>query len=108
MKLENVYLTNCLYRFKGDKEITSDSHYVIKQDGDSYILKITGAVTTDSSSYKCRAKNIHGSVDDEVKVNVRCAPRIIKPLTDMTVTEYDKNVTLDVKVEAFPKPNVKW
>lgn len=26
----------------------------------------------------------------------------------MTVTEYDKNVTLDIELEAFPKPSVKW
>lgn len=77
-------------------------------DGDGYILKISGAVTTDSASYKVRAKNIYGTVDDDVRVDVKCAPKIIKHLENMTVTEHDKDVTFDVKVEAFPKPTVKW
>ncbi|XP_022920655.2 obscurin isoform X3 [Onthophagus taurus] len=94
--------------FKDGQEISSSDHYLIENDGNTYILKISGAVTTDSASYKCRAKNIHGSVDDEIRVDVKTAPRILKPLTDMTVTEHDKDVTLDVKVEAYPKPKVKW
>jgi len=81
---------------------------LISNDGDTYILKITGAVTTDAASYKCRAKNIHGSVDDEIRVNVRCAPRILNPLQDRTVNEHEKDVTFDIKVEAYPKPTVKW
>ncbi|CAG9815908.1 unnamed protein product, partial [Phaedon cochleariae] len=94
--------------FKDEEEIKSSEHFVIKDDGDSYILKITGAVTTDAAKYKCKAVNIHGSVDDEVTINVKKPPKIIQGLHDMTVTEHDKNVTLDVKLEAFPKPTVKW
>lgn len=81
---------------------------MISDDGETYILKISGAVTTDSARFKAKAVNIHGSVDDEIQVNVRKAPKILKPLVDMTVTEHDKNVTFDVQVEAFPKPTVKW
>lgn len=81
---------------------------MIEKNGDTYLLKITGAVTTDSARFKARAVNIHGSVDDEIQVNVRRPPKILKPLEDMTVTEHDTNVTFDVQVEAFPKPTVKW
>lgn len=95
--------------YKDGQEITAaDQHYFVKNDGDSYILKISGAVTTDSASYKCKAKNIYGTVEDEVRVDVKCAPKITKHLQNMTVTEHDTNVTLDLKVEAFPKPTVKW
>ncbi|CAH1108368.1 unnamed protein product [Psylliodes chrysocephalus] len=94
--------------FKDEEEIKSSEHYVIKDDGDTYMLRITGAVTTDAARYKCKAINIHGTVDDEVTVHVKKPPKIIKGLTDMTVVENDKNVTLDVKLEAFPKPTVKW
>lgn len=73
-----------------------------------YILRITGAVTTDASKYKFKALNIHGTGEDEVRVDVKKPPKIIQGLHDMTVTEHDKNVTLDVKLEAFPKPAVKW
>ncbi|KAG5881050.1 hypothetical protein JTB14_033964 [Gonioctena quinquepunctata] len=94
--------------FRDEEEIKSNEHYTIKESGDTYILKITGAVTTDAAKFKCRAVNIHGSVDDEVTINVKKAPKIITGLHDMTVTEHDKNVSLDVKLEAFPKPTVKW
>ncbi|XP_028138813.2 obscurin isoform X7 [Diabrotica virgifera virgifera] len=94
--------------FKDEEEIKSNEHYTIKEDGDSYMLKITGAVTTDAARFKCRALNIHGSVDDEVRVDVKKPPKIIQGLRDMTVVEHDKNVSLDVKLEAFPKPTVKW
>ncbi|XP_045464016.1 obscurin isoform X11 [Harmonia axyridis] len=94
--------------FKDDVEIKSDSHYTIKEEGDSYILKISGAVTTDAAKYKFKAMNIHGTVEDEVKVDVKKGPKITKPLNNMTVTEGDCDVTFDVKLEAFPKPKVKW
>lgn len=94
--------------FKDEEEIKSSEHFKISEDGDSYILKITGAVTTDAANYKCKAKNIHGTVDDDVWVKVKKAPVITKGLHDMTVSEHDKNVTLDVQLEAFPKPTVKW
>lgn len=96
------------FRFKDGQEITASDHFAIKNDGDSYILRITGAVTTDSASYKVKAKNIYGTVDDDVRVDVKCGPKITKHLQNMTVTEHDKDVTFDVKVEAFPKPTVKW
>lgn len=85
-----------------------NDHYLINKDGDMYILKISGAVTTDAAKYKVRAINIHGSVDDEIQVFVKKPPKITRPLEDMTVTEHDKNVTFDVGVEAYPKPTVKW
>ncbi|XP_044758879.1 obscurin isoform X8 [Coccinella septempunctata] len=94
--------------FKDDVEIKSDSHYTIREEGDSYILKISGAVTTDAANYKFKAVNIHGTVDDEVRVDVKKVPKITKPLHNMTVTEGDCDVTFDVKLEAFPKPKVKW
>ncbi|XP_063930937.1 obscurin isoform X4 [Zophobas morio] len=94
--------------FKDDSQISSSDHYVIKKDGDTYILKITGAVTTDAAKYKFKAVNIHGSVDDDLTIFVKKAPKITKGLQDMTVTEHDTNVTFDVKLESFPKPTVKW
>lgn len=99
---------NFFTRYKDEEEIKSSEHFVIKEDGDSYLLRITGAVTTDASKYKFKALNIHGSSDDEVRVDVKKAPKIIQGLHDMTVTEHDKDVALDVKLEAFPKPAVKW
>lgn len=94
--------------YKDDQEIQSSEHYVIKEDGDVYLLRITGAVTTDACKYKFKALNIHGTGEDEVRVDVKKGPKIIQGLRDMTVTEHDKNVCLDVKMEAFPKPAVKW
>lgn len=94
--------------FKDEEEIKSTEHFKVSEDGDSYILRITGAVTTDAANYKCRATNIHGTVDDDVWVRVKKPPVITKGLQNMTVTEHDKNVIFDLKMEAFPKPTVKW
>lgn len=41
-------------------------------------------------------------------MDVKKGPKITKPLHNMTVTEGDCDVTFDVKLEAFPKPKVKW
>lgn len=66
--------------FKDNEEIKSSDHFLIKEDGDSYIMKITGAVTTDAASYKVKALNIHGSVEDDINVFVKKPPKIIKGL----------------------------
>lgn len=94
--------------FKGEEELQSTEHFKISDDGDTYILRITGAVTTDASNYKCKAINIHGTVDDDCWVKVKKAPVITKGLQNLTVAEHEQNVTFDVKLEAFPKPTVKW
>ncbi|CAH0545690.1 unnamed protein product [Brassicogethes aeneus] len=94
--------------YKDEEEIKSTDHFMVKEDGDCYILRVTGAVTTDAAKYKCKAVNIHGSVDDDITVWVKKAPKIIKGLQNMTVTEHDKDVTFDVKMESYPKPAVKW
>ncbi|KAF5286087.1 hypothetical protein FQA39_LY16433 [Lamprigera yunnana] len=93
--------------YKNEKEIMSDEHFVIKKEGDSYELKITGAITTDSSQYKFKAVNIYGSVEDDCQVNVTRAPTITKQLADRTAIEHEK-VELQVEVDAFPKPTFKW
>lgn len=103
-----MYPNKRCFRFKDDQELTTNDHYLINKDGDMYILKISGTVTTDAAKYKARAVNIHGSVDDEIQVYVKKPPKITRPLQDITVTENDTNVTFDVGVEAYPKPTVKW
>lgn len=45
--------------FKDEEEIKSDAHYTIKEEGDSYILKISGAVTTDAAKYKFKVGIIY-------------------------------------------------
>lgn len=94
--------------FKDDVEIKTNDHFSTRREGDTYILKVTGTVITDAARYKFRASNNHGVVEDEISVFVKKAPKITKALQDMTVKEHDTNVTLDVKVDAFPKPTVKW
>lgn len=71
-------------------------------------MKISGAVSTDSAKYTFKAKNIHGTTDCDVRVDCHTAPKIIKPLSDITATEDDKNVELNLKLQAYPKPTVKW
>lgn len=107
LKVESVPPAEAKWYYN-EEEITESEHYKMVNDGEDYELRITGAVTTDSGKYKCKLLNIHGTVDDETRVNVKTAPKIIKHLQDMTVTEFDKDVVLDIEVEAFPKPKYKW
>lgn len=98
-----------IHWFKGSEEITTtDKHYLISKEGDTYMMKISGVVTTDAAKYGVKVKNIHGTTDCDVKVDVHCSPKILKPLTDVLATEDDQNVELNLRMQAYPKPTVKW
>ncbi|XP_046430804.1 obscurin isoform X8 [Neodiprion fabricii] len=92
-----------------DGEVVSETERIkIVQDGDKYMLKITGAVSTDASTYKAEVSNKHGSSVDETKVNVRSAPRFKTKLKDVTANEGDLNIEFEVIIEGFPKPSIQW
>ncbi|XP_046753437.1 obscurin isoform X5 [Diprion similis] len=94
--------------FKGGEVVSETERIKIVQDGDKYMLKITGAVSTDASTYKAEVSNKHGSSVDETKVNVRSAPRFKTKLKDVTANEGDLNIEFEVIIEGFPKPSIQW
>ncbi|XP_020711861.2 obscurin isoform X6 [Athalia rosae] len=93
---------------KNGEVIVETERMKIVQDGDKYMLKITGAVSTDTSSYKAEVTNKHGTTVDETKVQVRSAPKFKAKLKDVTANEGDLNIEFEVTVEGFPKPSIQW
>lgn len=94
---------------KDGKEINiKDSRYRAINEGDQYMLVISGAVRTDSAKYAVELKNNFGMTCDETQVNVKCGPQIKNKLKDIIVNEGDVNVELYVSAEGFPKPSIKW
>lgn len=94
--------------FKDGQVIVESDRIKIVQDGDKYMLKITGAVSTDASTYKAEVSNKHGTSVDETKVKVRSAPRFKTKLKDVTANEGDLDIEFEVIIEGFPKPSIQW
>lgn len=89
---------------KDGHEITEkDSRFRFERDGNQYIMIITGAVRTDAARYSAEFKNVHGSSKDDTTVHIKCSPDFKTKLKNITVTEGDTNVELNVAVQGYPK-----
>lgn len=91
--------------YRESKEITesTDSRVKISQDGNAYILSITGAVRTDGCTYSAEFENAHGKERDNTRVRIKCSPQLKTRLKNITVTEGDVNVELSVAVDGYPE-----
>lgn len=95
--------------FKDGKEIVPDSTNIkVTSDGSVFTLSIAGAKRSDAANYSCEVTNSHGTSKDSSRLNVRCAPEFKQKLVDTKAKEGEVNVELVVKVDAFPKPSIKW
>lgn len=95
--------------FKDGKEIsTSDPRVKLKIDGNNYVLKIHGANRDDSALYTVELKNEQGTIRDESRVHVRCAPKFRESLRDITCNENDTEIQMSVELDGYPKPKAKW
>lgn len=95
--------------YQEGKEINmKNGKYSVSSDGNAYTLKITGVTRVDAGEYSVKAENEHGSVTSKTNLLIKCTPEITKGLTNMIVTEGDTDVTLNVAVDAYPKPGIKW
>ncbi|XP_073813115.1 obscurin isoform X2 [Musca autumnalis] len=95
--------------YQEGKQITIDNKkYSVIQDGNSYTLKITGVTRVDAGSYSVKAENEHGSNTSNTNLLIKCTPEITQSLRNIIVTEGDTDVTLNVAVDAYPKPGIKW
>ncbi|XP_066587330.1 obscurin isoform X6 [Prorops nasuta] len=93
---------------KDEEVLVEDDRVKLSHDGDDYILKITGTVSTDAARYKVKATNQYGTVSDETRVKVHGIPRFKVKLQDTTVKEGDVDVEFNVQIESYPKPTVQW
>lgn len=99
--------------FKDGKEISAnDPRIKLKVDGDNYTLKIHGANRDDSALYTVEFSNENGTVRDESRVHVKCAPKFKEgdggKLKNIICNEGDKDVQMSVELDGYPKPKVKW
>uniref|UniRef100_A0A1I8Q6N2 Obscurin n=1 Tax=Stomoxys calcitrans TaxID=35570 RepID=A0A1I8Q6N2_STOCA len=95
--------------YQDGKEINlKNSKYSVSTDGNCYTLKITGVTRVDAGEYSVKAENEHGSTTSKTKLLIKCTPEITKGLKNLIITEGDTDVTLNVAVDAYPKPGIKW
>lgn len=88
--------------------LKDSTKYSVSCDGNAYTLKMTGVTRVDAGAYSVKAENEHGSATSKTKLLIKCTPEITKSLKNITVTEGDTEVTLNVGIDAYPKPHVKW
>ncbi|XP_049949483.1 obscurin isoform X1 [Schistocerca serialis cubense] len=94
---------------KNGEELKADGKHIITEvDGPTHTLTIKGTTRNDSGTYSCEVINDHGWKKDEGVLNVRCAPEFKRDLSDLQANEGDTNIEFNVKVDAYPKPKVKW
>lgn len=95
--------------FKDGKEICADDPRIkLIVDGNNYTLKVKGANRDDSALYTVEFSNDNGTIRDESRVHVRCAPKFQETLRDITCNETDTDVQMSVTVDGYPKPKAKW
>lgn len=93
---------------KDGHPIKSDQHYQLSNVHDNYTLLINNASVSDSAVYEFRASNEHGEAACSVRLDCHTPPKVLSSFADLTVTERQRDVTLDVHVEAYPRPTVRW
>ncbi|XP_054736972.1 obscurin isoform X2 [Anastrepha obliqua] len=96
------------YQDGNEINVTNSKKYSTSVDGNEYVLKIKEVSRVDSAIYTVKAENEHGSASSETKLLIKCTPEITKKLTNITVTEGDCNVELEVRVNAYPEPKITW
>ncbi|XP_076666422.1 obscurin isoform X4 [Andrena cerasifolii] len=94
--------------YRDGETLRQDSRVKMIQEGNRFILKITGAVGEDAGMYKAEVTSDHGVVSDQTKIQVRGVPRFKTKMTDVTVNEGATNIEFQVEVDGFPKPSVQW
>ncbi|XP_076762738.1 obscurin isoform X1 [Xylocopa sonorina] len=94
--------------YRDGELIVEDERVKITKEGNRFILRITGITSEEAGIYKAEVSSDHGTVSDQIKIRIRGLPRFRSKLTDMTVTEGDKNVEFKVDFEGCPTPSIHW
>uniref|UniRef100_A0A0K8U7P3 Muscle M-line assembly protein unc-89 n=2 Tax=Bactrocera latifrons TaxID=174628 RepID=A0A0K8U7P3_BACLA len=96
------------YQDGNEIDVSNNKKYITVADGNEYTLKIKEVSRVDCAIYKVKAENDYGSASSETKLLIKCAPELTKKLSNITITEGDCNVELEVKLNAYPEPKIKW
>lgn len=95
--------------FKDGKEISAnDPRIKLKVDGNNYVLKVHGANRDDSALYSVEFTNENGTIRDESRVHVKCAPQFKETLKNIVCNEGDTDVQMSITLDGYPKPKAKW
>ncbi|XP_050298099.1 obscurin-like [Anthonomus grandis grandis] len=99
--------------YKDNLQLVNSRKILIDDEEGFYILKIRNVGIHDAGLYTFRASNAHGVCEDTVSIFVKKAPTIVESFDDALVLEQDvfhiiHNVEFTIKLEVFPKPEVKW
>ncbi|XP_017890129.1 obscurin isoform X5 [Ceratina calcarata] len=94
--------------YRDGEQIFEDSRIKMTREGKKFILKITGIASEDAGEYKAEVSSDHGTVSDDTKIQVRGLPRFRTKMSDVTVTEGDKDIEFKVEFDGCPKPSVHW
>lgn len=89
-------------------DVSNNKKYSTAADGNEYTLKIKEVSRVDCAVYTVKAENDYGSASSETKLLIKCAPELTKKLSNITITEGDCNVELEVRLNAYPEPKIKW
>lgn len=94
---------------KDGKEISpNDPRVKITNHGNVYQLSIANATRDDCGNFSVQFENEHGKQSDETRVHVKCGPKVLKPLKNITISEGDVDAEISIDVEAYPKPTIRW
>ncbi|XP_069964240.1 obscurin isoform X3 [Bactrocera oleae] len=96
------------YQDGNEIDVSNNKKYTTVADGNEYTLKIKDVSRVDCAIYTVKAENDYGSASSETKLLIKCAPDLTKKLSNITITEGDCNVELEVRLNAYPEPKIKW
>lgn len=95
--------------FKDGVEIkASDRILIVKESEEIYKITIKDAKLTDTGSYSVVAKNEINQSSDFWQWQVVTPPKVLKKMGKEKIVEESETVTLEIKTEAEPAPEVKW
>lgn len=87
---------------------TKIQKYTMSVDTNCYTLKIHDTTRIDAEKYSMEAKNEYGSVKDQTNLRIKCPPVFRKKLQNIIVKEGDTNIEMNVDVDCYPRPGIRW
>ncbi|CAL7949959.1 unnamed protein product [Xylocopa violacea] len=107
VEVESVMPPSIKWYRDGELIVEDDRVKVIKE-GNRFTLRITGITSEEAGIYKAEVFSDHGTTSDQTKIKIRGLPRFRTKMTDMTVTEGDKNIEFKIDIDGCPTPSIHW
>ncbi|XP_066993446.2 obscurin isoform X3 [Anabrus simplex] len=108
VEIEGMPLPDVKWYKDGQQIKQSERVKVVKESSQSYTLSISKSKLEDTGSYSVVAANEISQTSEFWKFTVHAGPEFTKSLNKMIETREGDTVTLEVKVQGDPTPEVKW